>query len=139
MKVGAFNPPKSAIKVFTFDEGGVKVPHTCTQCSEAWCMMVCPVGAITVNDETGAKVVSESRCVGCKVCTIACPFGTINYNSDRGVVAKCDLCSGSPACVEACPTEALAYVDADNLSSDRMKAHARASHTLAGEVAQETL
>ena len=139
MKVGAFNPSKSAIKIFTFDEGGVKVPYTCTQCNEAWCMMVCPVGAITLNTETGAKVVSGARCVGCKVCTIACPFGTINYNSDKSVVAKCDLCNGTPACVEVCPTKALTYVDVDNLNSDRMQSHAEKSHTSAGEVAHKTL
>ena len=32
-----------------------------------------------VDTPTGAKVVNEATCVGCKVCTIACPFGTINY------------------------------------------------------------
>lgn len=115
------------------------MPYTCTQCNEAWCMMVCPVGAITLNTETGAKVVTEARCVGCKVCTIACPFGTINYNSDKGVVTKCDLCNGTPACVEVCPTNALTYVDADNLNSDRMQSHAEKSHASAEEVAYKTL
>jgi hypothetical protein len=32
---------------------------------------------------TGAKVVLDAVCVGCKVCTIACPFGTINYSRNR--------------------------------------------------------
>jgi len=37
---------------------------------------------------TGAKIVKEDICVGCKVCTIACPFGTINYVAQTGVFGK---------------------------------------------------
>ena len=47
-------------------------PYTCTQCAEAWCMVACPVKAITVS-AVGAKVVLDEVCVGCKLCTIACP------------------------------------------------------------------
>ena len=121
---GAFNPSKSRIKVFKFHDEGRFVPYTCTQCADAWCMKACPVDAITVDRETGAKVVSDALCVGCKVCTIACPFGTINYNQDTTKVIKCDLCEGSPACVEACPTSAITYVDADWTGLDKMRAWA---------------
>ncbi|MBI4988303.1 MAG: 4Fe-4S dicluster domain-containing protein [Rhodocyclales bacterium] len=76
---GAFNISKSRIKVFNFESAGRKVPYTCTQCAEAWCLHACPVDAIRIDAATGAKVVHENVCVGCKVCTIACPFGTINY------------------------------------------------------------
>jgi len=75
---GVFNISKSRIKVFNFEHEGRKVPYTCTQCAEAWCMSACPVDAIRVDAATGAKVVHADACVGCKVCTIACPFGTIN-------------------------------------------------------------
>jgi ferredoxin len=37
---------KSRIKVFNFEHEGRKVPYTCTQCAEAWCMNACPVDAI---------------------------------------------------------------------------------------------
>ena len=73
---GIFNPAKSRIKVFDFHHTGRKVPYTCTQCDEAWCLHACPVEAITIDAATGAKVVLDDVCVGCKVCTIACPFGT---------------------------------------------------------------
>ena len=122
---GSFSPNKSSIKVFTFHDEGRFVPYTCTQCDEAWCMSACPVDAITLNRETGAKVVSASTCVGCKVCTIACPFGTINYNSDTGKVTKCDLCDGSPECVTACPTGAITYVEADATGHARMREWAK--------------
>jgi Fe-S-cluster-containing hydrogenase component 2 len=116
-----FNPAKSRIKVFDFHHTGRKVPYTCTQCDEAWCLHACPVEAIKVDAATGAKVVLENVCVGCKVCTIACPFGTVNYVQDTGKVQKCDLCGGNPACAEACPTGAITYVDADWTGLDKMR------------------
>ena len=81
---GTFNPSRSYIKVFTFHHEGRFAPYTCTQCEEAWCQRACPVDAISVDMLTGAKVISDDKCVGCKVCTIACPFGTVNYSQATG-------------------------------------------------------
>ena len=121
---GVFNPSRSRIKVFPLHDEGRFVPYTCTQCADAWCMKACPVDAIVINRETGAKEVLENVCVGCKVCTIACPFGTINYSQATGKVIKCDLCGGDPECVKACPTEAILYVDADWTGYDKMRSWA---------------
>jgi len=118
---GVFSPSLSRIKVFDFHTTGRKVPYTCTQCDEAWCMRACPVNAITLDLSTGAKIVNEGTCVGCKVCTIACPFGTINFVQETGKVQKCDLCAGRPACAEACPTGAITYTDANWTGLDRMR------------------
>ena len=74
--------PSRASRSSTSTTPGKKVPYTCTQCDEAWCLHACPVEAIVVDAATGAKVVLDDVCVGCKVCTIACPFGTINYVQD---------------------------------------------------------
>ena len=84
----------------------------------------CPTNAISVDRDTGAKVVSDALCVGCKVCTIACPFGTINFNQSTGKVIKCDLCGGDPECAKACPTQAITYVDADWAGLEKMRASA---------------
>lgn len=126
---GIFNTSKSRIKVFEFHHEGRKVPYTCTQCAEAWCMHACPVEAIKLDASIGAKVVSDATCVGCKVCTISCPFGTINYNHDTGKVMKCDLCGGDPACANACPTGAITYVDADWTGLEKMRKWAAATDT----------
>ena len=126
---GVMNPAKSRIKIFNFEHEGRKVPYTCTQCTEAWCLNACPVDAIRIDLTTGAKMVFEDTCVGCKVCTIACPFGTINYNQDSGKVQKCDLCEGDPACAKACPTGAITYIDADWTGYDRMQAWAAKVNT----------
>ena len=122
---GVFNPSKSRIKVFKFEDAGRFVPYTCTQCDEAWRMQACPVDAITLDAATGAKIVNDATCVGCKVCTIACPFGTVNYNVATGKVIKCDLCEGEPACATACPTDAITYVDANWTGLDKMRAWAK--------------
>ena len=121
---GVFNPAKSRIKIFEYEHGARTIPYTCTQCAETWCMHACPVEAITKNDTTGAIEVNDDVCIGCKVCTIACPFGTVNYNQSTGKVIKCDLCGGDPECVKACPTDAIAYVDADTTGFGKMRAWA---------------
>ena len=118
---GTFNISKSRIKVFDFEHEGRKVPYTCTQCDEAWCLHACPVEAIKLDAATGAMFVVKAACVGCKVCTIACPFGTVNYMADSGKVQKCDLCGGNPACAAACPTGAITFVDADWTGLDKMR------------------
>ena len=128
---GVMNPADSLIKVFNFEHEGRKVPYTCTQCAEAWCLNACPVDAIRIDRSTGAKLVFDDTCVGCKVCTIACPFGTVNYNQATGKVQKCDLCGGDPACAKACPTGAITYIDANWTGYDRMQAWAAKANTAA--------
>lgn len=120
-KEGLFNPARSRIKVFQFHSEARFVPYTCTQCADAWCANVCPSEAIGVNAATGAKVVDEQQCVGCRVCTLACPFGTVNYDQVRAKAVKCDLCAGDPVCVKACPTGAIAFVDASWTGYDKMR------------------
>lgn len=127
---GSFNTSDSRIKIFEFHHEGRNVPYTCTQCAEAWCLNSCPVEAIKVDVLTGAKIVTESVCVGCKVCTIACPFGTINYKSETGKVQKCDLCGGDPlarASVQQVPLP----LDADWTGLGRMRQWAEKTDTQA--------
>ncbi len=113
VQVGRFQPSKSVIRVHIFDEQASFAPYACFQCSEAWCMQACPVNAIDVDENTGAKIVIDDACVGCKLCVIACPFGTIFFDKQSEKAAKCDLCAGEPACVSACPTQAIEYKPVD--------------------------
>jgi Fe-S-cluster-containing hydrogenase component 2 len=96
-------------------------------------MKACPTEAIVVDADLGAKVVIDSACVGCKACTLACPFGTIEFNPRSGKVDKCDLCGGNPQCAEACPTDAITYVDADSTGFDRMKNWAEKTYVEAAQ------
>jgi Fe-S-cluster-containing hydrogenase component 2 len=113
VQLGAFQPARSVIKVHIFDEQASFAPYTCFQCDEAWCMQSCPVNAIDVDENTGAKIVLDDACVGCKLCVIACPFGTIFFDKADDKAAKCDLCSGDPACAHACPTAAIEVKEVD--------------------------
>lgn len=83
---------------------------SCRQCDEAFCMHICPSGAIVRHKDTGAMVVNYDRCIGCRMCIAVCPFGAIMYDADRRRVIKCDLCGGEPQCVRLCPTRALEFL-----------------------------
>lgn len=104
--------------------------QACMQCSDPVCMIGCPTGAIARNRDTGIVEIHESICVGCGICASACPYQNIrlvtvsdpqgrpyhDFHSDRPIVkaTKCDLCSGQPggpACVRACPHDALVRID----------------------------
>ncbi len=110
---GVFQPAKSVIRISPFEAHTSYAPYTCTQCDEAWCMVACPVNAITISP-VGAKVILNDLCVGCKLCTIACPYGTMFYDPDTAKATKCNLCGGAPSCATACPTQAIEYVDAES-------------------------
>ena len=113
VQTGTFQPSRSLIRVNVFDEEASYAPFTCLQCDEAWCMNACPVNAIGVDGDSGAKIISESLCIGCHLCTIACPFGTVYTLPVTDTASKCNLCGGQPACEAACPTAAIEFVDAD--------------------------
>jgi Fe-S-cluster-containing hydrogenase component 2 len=113
VQTGSFQPSRSVVRVHVFDEQASFAPYACFQCSEAWCMQACPVNAIDVDAATGAKIVIDEVCVGCKLCVIACPFGTIFFEPGTDRAAKCDLCAGDPACAHACPSGAIEFARVD--------------------------
>ncbi|MAG33220.1 MAG: (Fe-S)-binding protein, partial [Deltaproteobacteria bacterium] len=114
VQTGSFQPSRSLIRVHIFDEQASFAPYTCFQCSEAWCMQACPTNAIDIDATSGAKVVIDDACVGCKLCVIACPFGTMFFEQQAEVASKCDLCAGDPACVKSCPTNAIEYCEVES-------------------------
>jgi len=92
----------------------VKLSTQCRQCEDAPCVKVCPTGA-TYRTETYTAV-DKRLCIGCRLCVMVCPFGAIRIETvtvdgrDKRTAIKCDLCierPEGPACVEACPTNAL--------------------------------
>ncbi len=102
-------PGKS--RIYPID-GGFKdlwVPVVCLQCEDPACMKACLVNAITRNEETGAMVLDNDRCVLCMACVAACPFGCTLPDEVNALVVKCDLCDGDPVCAHFCPTKALQY------------------------------
>jgi carbon-monoxide dehydrogenase iron sulfur subunit len=91
------------------------LPVQCRHCPEPLCVYSCLTGAMHRDPATGEVHVESARCIGCWTCILACPYGAIRRDNQRGVVAKCDLCPGRsvPACVAACPNEAILYTEAE--------------------------
>ena len=115
-----FNPRLSAVTVINYEEAMTSVPLMCMQCEEACCLKVCPVSAIS-RDENGAAVMNPDKCIVCKMCVSACPLGNISFSPITKKVFKCDLCEGEPKCAEYCPSGAILYVDPTE-KPDRKKA-----------------
>ncbi len=90
----------------------------CNHCQEPACLTSCFVNAYTKTPE-GAVIYDSTVCVGCRTCMIACPFyiPTFKYSSPFDPkIMKCIFCYDTrlkhgkpPACVEACPQEALTF------------------------------
>ena len=102
------------------------VPGSCQHCKHPACMIDCPTGAIG-RDPHGSVFVREDLCVGCGRCATACPWGSVHMAPrpaktgkhlpvvlSADVAVKCDLCSdvpSGPACVSACPVDAIGRIE----------------------------
>ena len=92
------------------------VTTACHHCADPACMNGCPVGAYEKDEDTGIVRHLDDQCIGCSYCILKCPFDVPKYSKKRGIVRKCDMChqrlaeGEAPACVQACPTEAIRIV-----------------------------
>jgi DMSO reductase iron-sulfur subunit len=84
----------------------------CHHCENPPCANACPSGALWKRPD-GVVLLNADRCIGCRYCEMACPFGAPSFDERAKVMTKCHLCHHrldeglAPACVTACPTEAL--------------------------------
>ncbi|MEY4489543.1 MAG: Anaerobic dimethyl sulfoxide reductase chain [Verrucomicrobiota bacterium] len=92
------------------------VTTACHHCADPACLNGCPVLAYEKDPVTGIVRHLDDQCIGCSYCVLKCPYDVPKYNKRLGIVRKCDMCHGrlaegeAPACVQACPTQAIRIV-----------------------------
>ena len=105
--------------------GHYLIANACMHCLDPVCMIGCPTGAISRDSNGGQVVINDDTCIGCSTCANSCPYNNIQMveirdengqfildqnNKPINKAAKCDLCLEQvtgPACVRACPHDAL--------------------------------
>jgi len=109
---------------------GFMIASACMHCSDPVCMIGCPTGAIHRETAEGQVVIDDLTCIGCATCANSCPYDNIQmvnvHRADGHLyldahthlpiqkATKCDLCFDQltgPACVQACPHDALTRAD----------------------------
>ncbi len=85
----------------------------CNHCERPVCALACPARAYRRDAATGALLLDEAKCIGCRYCSWVCPYDAPRFDEARGVMTKCTFClhrleAGlTPSCAAACPTGAL--------------------------------
>ncbi len=116
----------------------------CLHCLEPACVSACPTTAL-YRQPDGPVSYNADKCIGCRYCVWACPWGvpTTEWNSLAPKIHKCTHCADRcdqplpasrngapltpednarykdniqiPACVKACPADALRYGTRDEM------------------------
>ena len=133
--LGEEKVPKKRISVEYIHALEASVPISCRHCEDAPCVSVCPTKALSKDTVTGTVNHNNELCVDCWKCSTVCTrfsplyllllvsgcwsssmshnYGVIDRQTEEGTIVRCDLCGERelPACVEACPTHALVFLD----------------------------
>jgi len=106
----------TVVNRYNTEKGTVYVKRQCMHCNQPACASACLVKAMFKTKE-GPVIWRGRKCMGCRFCMISCPFDIpkFEYNSPNPKIQKCIMCweriekGEVPACVEACPAEALLF------------------------------
>ncbi len=105
----------TVVNRYETEKGEVFVKKQCMHCCQPACVAACLVKAMKKREE--GPVTWDLNCMGCRLCIFSCPFDIprLEYHSAAPKIQKCIFCwdrvkkGGVPACVEACPQEALLF------------------------------
>lgn len=110
--------PRLANIYVTGDEATADfTPKVCIGCEERFCVQVCPMDALSVDETTGAVMVDHDLCTTCEACVGACPHNGIRLREDADgnpCIGVCDLCDGEPQCAKYCRQGAITMVNRGN-------------------------
>ena len=93
----------------------------CLHCADPGCLKACPAPGAIVQYSNGIVDFQEENCIGCGYCIAGCPFNIPRISKKDNKAYKCTLCSDrvavglEPACVKACPTQALSFGSKDDM------------------------
>jgi formate dehydrogenase iron-sulfur subunit len=120
------------------------VMRRCLHCLEPGCVSACPTTAL-YRQPDGPVTYDVDKCIGCRYCMLACPWDvpTAEWNKLAPQIEKCTHCADratqpapltfngkpappeeanrflttitTPACVKACPADALRYGTRDEM------------------------
>lgn len=120
------------------------VMQRCLHCLEPACASACPTTAL-YRQADGPVTYDADKCIGCRYCMLACPWDvpTAEWNTLAPKISKCTHCAdradqpvpiafngkplsgevgklfietiATPACVKACPADALRYGTRDEM------------------------
>ncbi len=113
----------SLIRVHSFP-GPYYVAWTCPGCPDLPCVAACEAEsfnlgqrfALDLDPDTGALRLDRAACTECRECVDACERdggGMLRWDANELVAGACHLCGGDPACIEACPFDAIELVVVD--------------------------
>ena len=102
-----------------------KPTHQCQECTNPFCLPVCPVDAIT-KDKTGIVQTNVSACILCMKCIDVCPYEARYVDTKRKFADKCIFCSDTrlargettTACQITCPAKVRIFGDLDDENSE---------------------
>jgi len=104
----------TVVNRYQTDKGELFAKRQCMHCNQPGCVSACPVKAMQKMKE--GPVTWDTNCIGCRYCMVSCPFDIPKFeHSAFPKLQKCNLCwerlqkGEKPACVEACPAEALTF------------------------------
>lgn len=109
---GECNPAKSTVRVFSIREPGVDIPVVCMHCEDPPCMVCPfdAISKDPVNDAVILNQTRCVGCKLCMVVCPLGAIGVDMDTGKMLKCDLCEGIEGGPKCVEWCPTKAIDYV-----------------------------
>ena len=123
---------KNVIKLYKEGDRISYMKAQCMHCVDPACASACMISALH-KGKYGIVEYDPAMCVGCRYCELACPFNVPKFEwyTPFPKIVKCEMCrhrlaeGKGPACVEACPRQAVIFGRLDGLLADAKSRVAR--------------
>lgn len=110
-----------------------RLPIMCQHCEECALIKIAPDAVYRRED--GIVIIDPEAAKGRPELVDACPYHTVFWNEELELPQKCTMCAHlldagweQPRCVDACPADALMFVDVDELTPENLHAPLEVLH-----------